>query len=62
MMAIDPNNSGLFSLLGEELTRTTFRMNRAESLTTWILVVMLRLVKCTHTHSNIMQFSIIAEG
>ena len=30
MTAIASNNSGLFSLLGEELTRTTFRTNRAE--------------------------------
>ena len=65
MMAIDSNNSGLFSLLGEELTKTTLRTNRVEPLTTWavLLVVTLRLVvKCAHAHSNIMQFSIIAEG
>ena len=59
MMPIDSNNSGLFSLLGEELTKTTLRTNRVEPLTTWavLLVVTLRLVvKCAHAHSNICSF------
>ena len=43
MMAIDLNNSDLFSLLGEELTRTTFRMNRAEPVTTWVVLLVVIL-------------------
>ena len=60
MMAIASNISGLFSLLGEELYEDyTLRTNRAEPLTTWavLVVVMLSLIiKCTHPHSNMMQY------
>ena len=60
MMAIASNISGLFSLLGEELYEDyTLRTNRAEPLTTWAVLVVVTLsliIKCTHTHSNIMQY------
>ena len=60
MMAIASNISGLFSLLGEELYKDyTSRTNRAEPLTTWVVLVVVTLsltIKCVHAHSNIMQY------
>ena len=42
MMAIDSNNSGLFSLLGLPCKDYgTFRTNRAEPLTTWAVLLII---------------------
>ena len=60
MMDIATSISGLFSLLGEELYEDyTLRTNRAEPLTTWAVLVVVTLsliIKCAHTHSNMMQY------
>ena len=60
MMAITSNISGLFSLFGEELYKDyTLRTNRAELLTTWVVLVVVTLsltIKCAHAHSNIIQY------
>ena len=65
-MAIASNISGLFSLLGEELYEDyTLRTNRAEPLTTWVVLVVVTLgltIKCAHAHNNICSIMIIAEG